>query len=205
MVDELRENLRMSYGPTAQARDARPLEAWKVEERRRFLELLQREGRRNMLELGAGPGKDGAFFAAQGLEVLCTDLSPEMVAACEAKGLAARVMDFARLDLPDDSFDAAYALNCLLHLPDGELPDALREIHRVIRPGGPFFLGLYGGFDEEEVWADDVYEPKRFFALRSDERLKQLVGACFEICSFRVIAVPGLSDGMHFQSLVLRK
>lgn len=205
MTDELRDNLRASYGRAAQSRDAQPIEAWKVKERQRFLELLQAEGRRSLLELGAGPGKDGAFFQTQGLEVLCTDLSPEMVAACAAKGLAARVMDFARLDLPDDSFDAAYALNCLLHLPDRELPDALREIRRVLRPGGLFFLGLYGGPDEERVWANDVCEPKRFFALRSDKRLREFVGECFEIDSFRTIAVEGLTDRLHFQSLLLRK
>jgi hypothetical protein len=44
MTDHLRASLRASYGPTAEARDARPLKPWKVEERRRFLELPHAAG-----------------------------------------------------------------------------------------------------------------------------------------------------------------
>ena len=44
-----------------------------------------------------------------GFEILCTDLSPEMIRACRDKGLTARVMDVTDLRLPPDSFDAAIA------------------------------------------------------------------------------------------------
>ncbi len=66
-------------------------------------------------------------------------------------------MDFLHLDFPPESFDAVYALNCLLHVPNGDLPDILEVIRAVLRPGGWFFLGLYdgGGGEEEEVAAGD--------------------------------------------------
>ena len=206
MEDELRACLRESYGRKAHERDLAAVQPWKAEERARFLRLLQGEGRRSLLELGSGPGKDGAFFRDNGLDVLCTDLSPEMVALCKEKGLAARVMDLANVDLPPKTFDAANALNSLLHLPAGELPAALGGIRAVLKPGGLLYLGLYGGKNHEGVWEDDSYEPKRFFSFRTDERLREIVADSFDVHSFRRTAFAAKkAEGLHFQSLILRK
>ena len=205
MDRDLRVSLRESYGRRAQERDTAAVQPWKVEERMRFLELLRSEGRRTLLELGAGPGKDAEFFRDHGLRVLCTDLSPEMVALCRSKGLAARVMDIANIDLPSGAFDAVYALNCLLHLPARELPGALGAIRAVLKPGGLFYLGLYGGRDQEGVWEDDPYEPGRFFSFHTDERLREIVAGQFDVHSFRRTALADAqAGGLHFQSLVLR-
>lgn len=46
--------------------------------------------------------------------------------------------DATALAFPDGSFDFAYALNVLHHI--GDYPAALREVHRVLRPGRPFFI-----------------------------------------------------------------
>jgi SAM-dependent methyltransferase len=128
-----------------------------------------------------------------------------MVALCESKGLAARVMDLADLDFPPDTFDAVYAPNCLLHVPDRELPGVLRGARSVLRPGDLFYLGVYGGIDHEGVWEDDPYDPKRYLSFRTDERLREIVAGAFGIYTFRRIARDGLHEGLHFQSLVLRK
>ncbi|MDQ4128606.1 MAG: class I SAM-dependent methyltransferase [Actinomycetota bacterium] len=197
--------MRESYGCKARERDLDAIRPWKADERLRFLNLLQAEGRRTLLELGAGPGKDGAFFRDRGLDVICIDLSPEMVALCESKGLAAREMDLADLDFPLDTFDAVYAVNCLLHVPDRTLAGVLRGVRDVLRPGGLFYLGVYGGIDHEGVWEDDSYEPKRFFSFRTDERMREIVGGTFEIHAFRRVALDGRGDGLHFQSPFLRK
>ena len=206
MEDELRAGLRESYGRKAHERDLDPIQPWKAEERRRFLTLLQEEGGRTLLELGAGPGRDGEFFRDHGLDVVCTDLSPEMVALCESKGLAARVMDLLDPDFPPGAFDAVYALNSLLHVPDRELPGTLQGIRVVLKPGGLFYLGVYGGKDLEGVWEYDPYEPQRFFSFRTDERLREIVAESFEVYSFgRTALVASQTDGLHFQSLILRK
>ena len=206
MRDELRVGLRESYDRKARERNLRPVQPWKAEERLCFLAMLRSEEARALLELGAGPGKDGEFFRDHGLDVVCTDLSPEMIELCESKGLAARVMDLSDLDSPSDAFDAVYALNCLLHLPGRELPAALRGIRTVLKPGGLFYLGVYGGKDHEGVWADDPYEPKRFFSFHTDEHLGEMVTRSFDICSFRRTAVATeQAEGLNFQSLILRK
>jgi SAM-dependent methyltransferase len=128
-----------------------------------------------------------------------------MAALCEGKGLAARVMDLLDLDLPPGTFDAVYALNCLLHVPDGALPAVLRGIRAALKPGGLFYLGVYGGKDHEGVWKDDPYEPKRFFSLRTDQRLREIVAGPFDVHSFRRVALDERTEGLHFQPLILRK
>ena len=208
MDRDLRASLRESYGRKARERDLAATQPWKAEERKRFLDLLRSEGARTLLELGAGPGKDAEFFRGHGLRVLCTDLSPEMVALCRSKGLAARVMDLANIDLQPESFDAVYALNCLLHLPARELPVALGGIRAVLKPGGLFYLGLYGGKDHEGVREGDPYEPKRFFSFHTDERLREIVAGQggFDVYSYRRIELAAAqTDEMHFQSLILRR
>ncbi|MFZ6026907.1 MAG: class I SAM-dependent methyltransferase [Chloroflexota bacterium] len=72
------------------------------------------------------------------------DLSPEMVRLCRQKGLATSVMDMAELDFSPASF-GAIAMNSLLHLPKTALPGVLRQIHRVLKPDGLFYLGVHGG------------------------------------------------------------
>jgi SAM-dependent methyltransferase len=111
------------------------------------------------------------------------------------------VMDFLHLGFPPDSFDAVYALNCLLHVPNADLPAVLEAIRTVLRPGGMFFLGVYGGPGTEGVAEDDVHDPPRFFSWRTDEQIEEFALRSFEIVDFHVIDVGEL----RFQSLTLRR
>ncbi|MGH2479233.1 MAG: class I SAM-dependent methyltransferase, partial [Ktedonobacteraceae bacterium] len=144
-------DLRVAYSlESAAQRDKVEKDSWKVAERQRFLALLQQENRQTLLEIGAGTGTDSLFFQNNGLRVICTDLSPAMVELCREKGLEAHVMDFLSLDFPSASFEALYALNCLLHVPTNTLPTVLGKLQQLLRPGGLFFLGVYGGIEEKE-------------------------------------------------------
>ena len=181
----------------------RPAPAWETAERDIFLEVLRREPTITLLELGAATGSDAAFFKAHGFEVVCVDLSPQMVERCRARGLVAHVMDVADLRLPPDSFGAVYAMNCLVHVPKSQLRGVLGGISRVVEPGGPVYLGLYGGREFEGVWDDDYFEPKRFFCHHLDEDICALAGEFFSLESFR--RIPHGWNGLHFQSLILRR
>ena len=205
MHDDLRARLRDSYNRKAHERDSRTLQAWKAEERHTFLTLLQQEQKHSVLEIGAGTGLDAKLFQDQGLTVVCVDLSPEMVRLCQQKGLTAHVMDFAELTFPPNSFDAVYALNCLLHLPKRELPGVLNSINSILNSNGLFYLGVYGGYDHEGIWDKDSYEPKRFFTFYTDELLQHMVAETFQVYSFKRIPLEGEDAALHFQSVILRK
>ncbi|MBT3316197.1 MAG: class I SAM-dependent methyltransferase [Anaerolineae bacterium] len=206
MNNDIRDSLRKAYNGKAQERDGNAIHEWKLEERKIFLSLLREEKKETLLEIGAGSGKDSAFFQEQGLKVLCTDLSPEMIKLCQAKGLDAKILDFANLGSLNKSFDAVYALSSLLHLPKKELPAVLTLINARLNPKGLFFMGVYGGHDSEGIWDEDSYRPKRFFSFFDDAHIKNLVSKIFDIVSFKRITIEEItSSGLHYQSVILRK
>ena len=114
--------------------------------RDRFVHIAGRDGwpYGDALELGCGTG----FFLLNLVQagVLerghVTDISPGMVAAAERNaehlGFAVdgRVADAERLPYEDASFDLVVGHAVLHHIPDVE--QALREVLRVLRPGGRF-------------------------------------------------------------------
>jgi len=205
MDESLRDKLRRAYDSRADARDRSGLPQWKACERDGFLSHLRANGLTRLLEVGAGTGRDGRFFADAGYAVTCIDLSPAMVQLCCAKGLSAQVMDVADLTFADESFDAVYSFNSLLHLPKCELPSVLLEIRRVLAPGGLFYFGTYGGFAQEGVYEEDNHDPPRFFSFYDDDDLQLVVSKAFEVVDFRSLAVDGSEPRLHFQSVLLRK
>ena len=197
-------DLREAYDRQAPQRDAGLIQEWKRKERDDFLSLLKKEGKRSLLEIGAGPGRDGLFFTENSLDVTCIDISPVSVNLCSRKGLKAYVMDVCNMFFADKSFDSAYALNSLLHLEKSEFPGVLRSIEAVLKPAGLFYLGIYGGYDSEGIREDDHTVPKRYFSLFSDDHLYETVSDIFEIMDFRTVSLPDVTE-YHFQSLFLRK
>jgi SAM-dependent methyltransferase len=200
----LRNELRESYDRYAQERESSTTQEWKIVERSNFLSALQKTGKKTLLEIGAGTGRDGKYFQDQGFEVVCIDLSPVMVELCRQKGLTAYVMDMGNMDFPDNSFDAVYSLNSLLHLTKDEFPKVLYRINTVLRVDGMFYLGMYGGYEHEGIKEDDTYIPKRFFSLFTDESLEQEITKVFDIMTFNRVFFES-EKPIHFQSLLLKK
>jgi SAM-dependent methyltransferase len=201
---QVRDDLRRAYDGAADRRDRQHKQPWKLEERAAFLRRLQQTNCTRMLEIGAGTGQDSVFFVSHGLDVVAADISPAMVARCQDKGLDARVMDFSLLDFPAESFDAVHAMNCLLHVPNAELPAVLRSIARVLRPGGLFFLGVYGASEKAEegpAEADD-HVPARFFSWRTDDQIVRYASESFDIVDFHIAQE---DTQYRFQSLTLRR
>ncbi len=200
--DDVADDLRAAYTGGVERRDREGKTDWKLTERATFLDRLRAAGARSLIEIGAGTGQDSRYFQDHGLDVLATDLTPAMVEACAAKGLTAQVMNLLDPGLPAESFDAAYAMNCLLHVPDADLPTALRSIRGLLRPGGLFYAGVYGGDGSEGVAEWDTHEPKRFFSWRTDAQIRDIASQYFDVVDFHV---QGERDRYRFQSLTLRR
>jgi SAM-dependent methyltransferase len=197
--DDVVPDLRASYDDGAAERDSKPKEQFTLDERAAFLDRLRAVEAKTLLEIGAGTGQDAAFFSAEGLDVVAVDVSPEMVARCRAKGVEAYERDFLHLGFDPASFDAGYAMNCLLHVPNADLPEVLRAVRTVLKPGGLFYVGVWGGVAQEGVVADDRYRPPRFFSLRTDAEMFRYASESFEVVDFHTTEF----GGKHFQSLTL--
>ncbi len=206
MYQQIIRDLQTIYDQDAGERDKKEKSLWKQQARENFLRLLRHEGKNSLLEIGAGTGADSLYFHNNGLQVIATDLSAEMVRLCRQKKLEAYACDFLNLGFAAESFDVVYGINCLLHVPKSELTAVLQAIHFVLKSDGLFFLGMYGGIKHEGTWAEDHHDPKRFFALYPDIQIQQVAGQIFRLERFEAIPVPRGSDpAMHFQLLILRR
>ena len=105
-----------------------------------------------VLDVACGAGAVSvAAASAVGLagRVIGVDLADAMVHAARqrAQSLGLGQASFERMDaeqlaLPDASFDVALCALGLMYVPDSEA--ALRELHRVLRPGGRAVLAVWG-------------------------------------------------------------
>jgi SAM-dependent methyltransferase len=112
----------------------------------RMLEISGDIAGKRVLEYGCGDGWITTELARRGAHVTAFDISAEAVAqtrrALAAANLQSRcrveVMGGEALEFPDQSFDLAFGFAILHHL---DLTLALRELHRVLVPGGK---GVFG-------------------------------------------------------------
>jgi SAM-dependent methyltransferase len=108
---------------------------------------FERAGGLRVLEIGCGLGTDGARFARAGALYTGVDLTEAAVSLArrrfELEGLPGefRVADAEALEFADRSFDLVYSHGVLHHTPDP--PAAVREVHRVLAPGGRAVVMLY--------------------------------------------------------------
>jgi SAM-dependent methyltransferase len=186
--NEIATSLQAAYDKSAMDRNRGEKNFWKLAERKAFYNLCHVEGKARLLEIGAGAGQDSQFFREQGLRVTAIDLSPVMVQFCQARGLDAFVMNVLDMQFEDNSFDAVYSLNCLLHIPHAHLGKAIHNIARVLTAGGLFWLAVYAGTDSEGIHEQDWHEPKRFFALRSKQTMEKYLQADFQILASKEIS-----------------
>lgn len=173
---DLNERMQQAYDRiapeyTVQYGEVAPVVAdWGI----RFLSLLERQVR--ILDVGCGPGQYMAWLEARGMTVVGIDLSAGMLAQARTKAQGALAqMDMRRLAFPDGSFQGVWCMASLLHLPKAEAPIALREMWRVLAPGGALLLSVQEG--EGEGWEDNRYfgSVHRFFARYSQGELEGML------------------------------
>jgi ubiquinone/menaquinone biosynthesis C-methylase UbiE len=104
-----------------------------------FADFQNFRGKRT-LEIGVGLGADHQSLAEAGAVLTGIDLTERAIEFTRARfqlfGLASTLMvaDAENLPFPDASFDALYTWGVIHHSPD--TARAVREIRRVLRPGG---------------------------------------------------------------------
>ena len=100
-----------------------------------------------VLEIGCGLGTDGAQFAQAGADYTGVDLTNAAVELAQKRFElfdlpgTFQTADAERLNFADNSFDLVYSHGVLHHTPD--TAGAIREVHRVLKPGGRAIVMLY--------------------------------------------------------------
>ena len=182
---------------------------------RKAAEILKREGKTNILELGCGQGRDTFFFAKNGFRVYALDYS---LAGLEAimnktrelgfsKSIFAKVHDIRDpLPFPDESFDACYShmLFCMA-LTTKELQFLSEEVRRVLKPGG---LNIYtvrhtgdAHYQTGIHRGEDMYEVGRFIVHFFNREKIELLAKGYEIVSVDEFEEGGLPRKLFRVSL----
>ncbi len=104
---------------------------------RRRLQTFPEVLRGAILEVGAGDGRVARHFSH--LDIISSDL---VIEGIRDLGPRAVVCSIGRLPFKPNTFDLIIAFEILEHLSMSELPRALRELHRVLRPGAFLWVSV---------------------------------------------------------------
>jgi ubiquinone/menaquinone biosynthesis C-methylase UbiE len=143
----MNENHLPLYGKEQACALRKREEYFKIEQRKKFSLILDHLGDcRRLVDIGCGWGQFLQWASRQVGEVWGVDESSDRMRdsqkVCPAAKLVLCRAD--KLDLPDDYFDAVSTTQMLHEIKlfggEGELDKVLREIYRVLAPGGRYFL-----------------------------------------------------------------
>jgi SAM-dependent methyltransferase len=135
-------------------------------------------------DLGCGPGHVARYLHERGVAIQGVDLSPAMIAHARQlnPGIDFTQGNLLALDVGDAVWGGIVAFYSLIHVPRVDFSTALREIKRVLRPGGVLLLALHCGDETihlDEWWGQPVSLDTFFF--RADEMQGYVQAAGFII------------------------
>jgi ubiquinone/menaquinone biosynthesis C-methylase UbiE len=117
---------------------------WAWEKESRNLEWFGLRDGMSILELGSGPGfvTEQLLALCPNSHITCVEIDPDLALPAErylqSRGLEGRYSivqgDLMAMDLPDNTFDFAFARLVFQHLRDPR--GAMEKIRRVLKPGG---------------------------------------------------------------------
>ncbi len=118
-----------------------------------MVEAANLRGDERVMDAGCGAGHAASSFAPHVAEVVALDFTESMLRQVEllaaARGLenlGTRLGDVESLPFDDNTFDLVISRYSAHHW--AKPAQALREFHRVLRPGGQFILSDVIGFDD---------------------------------------------------------
>jgi SAM-dependent methyltransferase len=110
--------------------------------------LVQEVGESGSIcDMGCGPGQIARYLHRQGVKTLGVDLSAKMVEEARRLNPEIKFHQGDMLSLPDEakSWGGIAAFYCIIHIPREQIVDTLREMKRVLKPGGVLLVTFHIG------------------------------------------------------------
>jgi ubiquinone/menaquinone biosynthesis C-methylase UbiE len=148
----------------------------------RFAEQVRGKG--VACDLGCGPGQVARYLHDKRVEVCGLDLSPRMVEQARRlnPGIEFRQGNMLALPVADESWAGIAAFYAIVNFPPTDLAAVMREMRRVLPPGGSLLLSFHIGEQVEHVsdlWGRAVSLDFYFFGV--EQVTTELLAAGFEI------------------------
>jgi SAM-dependent methyltransferase len=148
---------------------------WYATRAEMIVDLLDECGRpRALWDIGAGSGTVSRALQSHGIPMVAVEPGRGGAQAAAASGLTVICAALESLDLPDASIPAAGLFDVLEHVDDR--PALLRELHRVIEPGGMLVLTVPA---YRWLWSDADVVAGHTTRYTRDRLLAELRGAGF--------------------------
>ncbi|MFK8022581.1 MAG: methyltransferase domain-containing protein [Ilumatobacter sp.] len=176
-MDPIEQRLRRYYEAEAEQR-LRPAHGdRRTRICRGFATLVASEARRSVVDIGSGPASDLEPFREHGVDYVGADLALGNARLAAADDAAVVPATLFALPFRDDAFPAGWSMSAFQHVPDHRIDEALAEFVRVLEPGAPVTIGLWGGRDEviESSYATSGIQMHRHFTLRTHERIRAIL------------------------------
>jgi ubiquinone/menaquinone biosynthesis C-methylase UbiE len=142
-------------------------------------------------DLGCGPGHIARYLHERGIQVCGIDLSAGMIKRARQlnSGIEFNQGDMRALPVKGNTWAGIAAFYAIVNLRPGDLVQALREMMRVLVPGGRLLLSFHIGEDTSQV--EDLWDS----------------GAALEFHFFRVGTVTGFlrSAGFEIEEIIERE
>lgn len=123
---------------------------------------------KDVLEIGLGYGTISSIFMRNGARYTGLDIAAGPVEMSHNRANILQVEANAvqgsakEIPFPDDSFDFVVSIGCLHHT--GDLPKALNEVHRVLRPGGSAHIMVYNALSYRQIFEKPLASARRYFS-----------------------------------------
>ena len=113
-------------------------------------------GKGPVVELGCGPGHVAAYLHERGVDVTGTDLSPRMVAQAQSlfPAVPFRTLDMLQPDLAEGSVCGLVAFYAIVNFDLSQVDTVLREMKRVLVPGGLLAMSFHAG--QETIHVEEL-------------------------------------------------